>query len=354
MPIPTEAIGSIPRPSRLLAAVGDLAAGRIPLEKFQAVEEEVLRETIAKFEETGSPVITDGEQTKPSFATYPLSGLHNLAADGAIIPFADGHTRQLPKLAAGPFRYGEHAVRYLTEARRFAKKPVKQAVISASALSLLYPQSGIPDYPQQQFLDDLTNEAEGDIRECLKGGAACVQIDFTEGRLALKLDPSGGVLKAFVDLNNRVLDRFSNADRTRIGVHTCPGGDHDSTHSADVDYVKLLPLLFQLRAGRFYMQLASEKDRGRVLQAASELLQDGQTLFVGVTDPINPRVETPEEVQDRVLEAARYISVERLGTTDDCGFSPFADDTSTSRETAFAKIRSRVEGTELAAAALGI
>jgi hypothetical protein len=95
MPIPTEPIGSIPRPPQLLVAVGDFAAGRMSLEKFQA-EEEVLRETIAKFEATGSPIITDGEQTKPSFATYPLSGLKNLAADGAVIPFADGHTGQLP------------------------------------------------------------------------------------------------------------------------------------------------------------------------------------------------------------------------------------------------------------------
>ena len=354
MPIPTEPIGSIPRPPQLIAAMADLAAGRISPEKFREIQEQVVRETITKFEETGSPIITDGEQTKPSFATYPLSGLKNLAADGAVIPFADGHTRQLPKLTAGPFRYGEHAAKYLTEARRFAKKPVKQAVISASALSLLYPQSGIPGYPQQQFLDDLTNEAERDIRECLDGGAACVQIDFTEGRLALKLDPSGGVLKAFIDLNNRVLDRFSSTDRARIGVHTCPGGDHDSTHSADVDYIKLLPLLFQLRAGRFYMQLASEKDRTKVLQAARDLSQPGQTLFVGVTDPINPRVETPEEVKDRVLEAAQYVPIERLGTTDDCGFSPFADDRSTSRETAFAKIRNRVEGTKLAAGALGV
>jgi 5-methyltetrahydropteroyltriglutamate--homocysteine methyltransferase len=77
-------------------------------------------------------------------------------------------------------------------------------------------------------------------------------------------------------------------------------------------------------------------------------------LFVGVTDSINPSVEGPEEVRDRVLEAADLISIESLGTTDDCGFSPFADDTSTSRETAFAKIRSRVEGTAMAAKVLGV
>jgi 5-methyltetrahydropteroyltriglutamate--homocysteine methyltransferase len=73
-----------------------------------------------------------------------------------------------------------------------------------------------------------------------------------------------------------------------------------------------------------------------------------------VVAPIDPRVETPEEVRDRVLEAARYLPVDRLGTTDDCGFSPFSDDTSTTRDTAFAKIRARVLGTALAAKALGV
>jgi 5-methyltetrahydropteroyltriglutamate--homocysteine methyltransferase len=74
---------------------------------------------------------------------------------------------------------------------------------------------------------------------------------------------------------------------------------------------------------------------------------------VGVISPIDPHVDTPEEVLDRVLEAAEYIPLEQLGTTDDCGFSPFSDDTSTSRETAFAKIRARVEGTRLAEEELG-
>jgi 5-methyltetrahydropteroyltriglutamate--homocysteine methyltransferase len=151
-----------------------------------------------------------------------------------------------------------------------------------------------------------------------------------------------------------VLDLFTAAERQRIGVHTCPGGDHDSTHSADVDYSGLLPSLLRLKVGRFYIQLASEPDRRRVLKAVRELLEPGQLLFVGVTDPINPRVESPEEVRDRVLEAADLIPLESLGTTDDCGFSPFADDTSTSREIAFAKVKNRVEGTAMASQALGV
>jgi methionine synthase II (cobalamin-independent) len=115
----------------------------------------------------------------------------------------------------------------------------------------------------------------------------------------------------------------------------------------------LLPTLFGLQAGRFEIQLASETDRGKVLEIIKRHVRPGQRIFVGVIDPIDPRVETPEEVRNRVLEAAEYIALPQLGTTDDCGFSPFGDDTSTSRETAFEKIRARVRGTELASQELG-
>jgi 5-methyltetrahydropteroyltriglutamate--homocysteine methyltransferase len=340
MSIPTEPIGSIPRPKYLLDDA--------------SLAERALKETIDRFAATGSPVITDGEQSKSSFATYPLEGVSSLAPDGAVIPFADGHTRQLPRLTAGPFRYGTFAVSYLSKARSLTPLPLKQPVIAPSALSLLYPADGIEGYPREVFLADLADEAEKDIRQCLDAGAATVQLDFTEGRLSLKLDPSGGVLRDFIALNNTVLDRFSDEERTRLGVHTCPGGDQDSVHSLDIDYAELLPSLFQLHAGNFYLQLASEADPERVLSIVREHAGPSQRVFVGVIDPIDPRVETPEEVRDRVLLAARYIPLDRLGTCDDCGFSPFADDTSTSREIAFAKIEARVRGTELAAAELGV
>jgi 5-methyltetrahydropteroyltriglutamate--homocysteine methyltransferase len=353
MEILTEPIGSIPRPASLIEAIRDTQAGKTTAAALEAAYSEALRNTIEHFEQTGSPVITDGEQTKPSFATYPLSGLTNLAPDGVIIPFADGHTRQLPRLTAAPFRYGVHAATFLQAARRYTGLPIKQAVISASALSLLYPTEPIAGYSRDEFLADLMDEAEADIRGALDAGAVSVQIDFTEARLSLKLDPTGGLLRSFVALNNRVLDRFTSEDRQRIGIHVCPGGDHDSTHSADVDYAGLLPELFHLKAGRFYLQMASEPDRKRVLALIRQLLKPKHTVFIGVIDPIDPRVEAVSEVRDRVLEAASVLPVEQLGTTDDCGFAPFADDTSTSREIAFRKIRARVEGTELAARVLG-
>jgi hypothetical protein len=64
------------------------------------------------------------------------------------------------------------------------------------------------DYPQQTLLADLADQADQDIRQCLDAGAPSVQLDFTEGRLPLQLDPSGGVLRQFIELNNTVLARF--------------------------------------------------------------------------------------------------------------------------------------------------
>ncbi len=354
MPIPSEPIGSIPRTQSLIEAMEAFNSGGITAENLEEQFRKAVIETMRLFEATGSRVVTDGEQRKPSFATYPIHGANNLGPGGVTIHFEDGHTRQLPVLTSGPFRYQTYADVYLETALENAHVPVKQAVISASALSLLYPQEGIAGYSRQEFLKDLIDESEKDIRRCLEKGAHNVQVDFTEARLALKLDPSKKLLKSFIDLNQQVLDRFSPGQRKKIGVHTCPGGDKDSTHSADVDYAQLLPELLQMDFGNFYIQLASEKDPRRVLQIIQQSLRPGQEIFIGVIDPIDPSVETPEEVRGRVLEAARFIPLDQLGTTDDCGFAPFGDDTSTSRQTAFDKIRSRIAGTELASDELGM
>ena len=349
--IPTEPIGSIPRPVDLIERV---ARGDSEDPNLAPLYEDAIRDTIERFEATGSPVVTAGEQRKHlNFATYCVHGLPNMAPDGFQIPFSDGHTRRLPRLTGGPFRYKRYADGYLEVAMRYAHVPVKQAVISPSALSLMYPAEPIRDYSREQFIDDLLSEHETEIRRCLRKGAHKVQVDFTEGRLAVKIDPSGHLLNSFIDLNNLALSRFSPEERRRIGVHTCPGNDFDSTHSADVDYADLLPSLLGLKAGNFYIALAGEQDRRHVLKIIRKYLKPDQRIFVGVIAPIAPRIETPEAVRDRVLEAAEYIPVDQLGTTDDCGFSPFSDDTSTSRDTAFAKIRARVLGTQMAAALIG-
>jgi len=374
MSIPTENVGSLPRPATLQAAIASYDAGKIGFDELAAEQEAACRDTIEKMEATGAPIVSDGEQRASSFATYPLTdtlagtGLaEHLAGDGQYFAiFDDGHHRQLPRLTGGPFRYKTYAAEYVAKARSMATKPLKQAVIAPSMLSLLYPLEGeIDGYSREQFLSDLCDEAEKDIRGAFDAGAARVSIDFTEGRLASKNDPRNPwtgrhMLDQFIELNNRVIDRFSPQERTNIGVHTCPGGDMDSVHSAEVDYAELLPSMFKMNAGYFLMQLASEKDKERVYRLVGEHSRDDangvpQVCFIGVIDPLNPTVETAEQVAGDLATAANFIPKERLGATDDCGFSPFSIDEKPkhgspdfARDVAFQKITARVAGTQQA------
>lgn len=356
--IPTEPIGSMPRPPELIAAI----RGGIAAHELAPLLEEAVRATVADFEATGAPVISDGEQGKlENFWCYPVHGAANTAPDGFRIPVRakldSGSIHRMPRLTHGPFRYGCYADQYLRAARRHATRPVKQAIISPSALSLMYPPDGLPDYPREQFLDDLVREHETEIRRCLEAGAHKVQIDFAEGPLAMRLDPSGALLASFVHLNNMALARFSAAERALIGLHVSAAGvgaPAATPEAADsgIDYADLLPSLFEIRAGSFYVAVAGQPDPERVLRIARDYVRPDQCVFVGVTDPLDPQVESAEQVRDRVLMAARYLEASRLGTTDDAGFAPFFDDASVSRATAFAKVRARVEGTRMAAALL--
>ena len=380
MPIPTELVGSLPRPMRLQQAYADYDDGKITLQRLESEQDQAATDSIKRLEAVGQPIVTDGEQRESSFATYPLAdtlagtGLaDNLAGDGQYFAiFDDGHHRQLPRLTSGPFRYKRFASQFVEKNRAIATSPLKQAVISPSMLLLLYPLEGeIPNYPREQFLADVCDECEKDIRQCFAAGAVRVSVDFTEGRLANKNDARNpwtgkNMLQEFIDLDNRVLDRFSPEERRNIGIHTCPGGDTDSVHSKEVPYELLLSHMFDLDAGYFLIQCASEEDKEKVYRLCGEHARAdangvAQVCFVGVINPLSPQVERPEQVKADLLSAAKYIAPERLGATDDCGFSPFSRDLKPrhgspdiARDIAMQKIAARLEGARLASAELGI
>jgi len=353
MVIPSENIGSLPRSNQVIQAYSDFQSRIIDKSALNQLLEKEAISNIAQLEKLGSKIVTDGEVFKPSFVTYAVAGM-DLDPNGAVIPFEDGHTRQLPAIKNRGFKYSNYASEHLSLIQGHATVPVKVCVISPSAISLMYPAKEISGYPRDLFIDDLLKECETDIRNCLEVGVETVQIDATELRLSIKLDPSLQLLRQFVELINKVLDRFSYNERSRIGLHTCPGGDQDSCHSLDVEYSQLIPELFNIKAGKFYIALKCEQDQDRVLQLVREHLPEFPKVFFGVTDVCDPRVETPEEIKDLVLKIAQYIPPDRFGTCDDCGFSPFSDDRSTSIDTALAKIKARIDGTRMAENILGI
>jgi methionine synthase II (cobalamin-independent) len=380
VPIPTELVGSLPRPKKLQDAYQDLDDGKIDASALAELQEEAAADSIRRLEQTGEKLVTDGEQRESSFATYPLTttlagtGLApNLAGDGQFFAiFDDGHHRQLPRLTGGPFRYQTYASEFVRKNKAIASNGVKQAVISPSMMMLLYPLEGeVAGYPREQFLDDVIDEVEKDIRQCFAEGAERVSVDFTEGRLANKNDArnpwtGADMLQDFIDLNNRLFARFSADERRNIGIHTCPGGDNDSVHSKEVPYEKLLSRMFEMNAGYFLIQCASEEDKDEVYKLVGENIRTDaegvkQVAFMGVINPLDPTVETAEEVRDRLVRAAEFIPTDQLGATDDCGFSPFSRDLKPkhgspdfARDVAMEKISNRIKGARMASEELGI
>lgn len=203
MPIPTECVGSLPRPEYLQEAMGAYDEKKISLAELQKTQDKAAEDSMTRMAQTGQALLTDGEQRTSSFATYPIidtlggAGLaSNLQPDGQYFAiFDDGHNRQLPRITGGPFKYRTFAWQNLEKNEGIFEKVkgsdgvlgMKTAVIAPSMLYLLYPLQGeVEGYSREEFVEDLVNECEQDIRGCFEHGAKRVSIDFTEGRLASK------------------------------------------------------------------------------------------------------------------------------------------------------------------------
>ena len=159
--IPTEPVGSLPRPNKLQEAYASYDAGTTSKEELEALQDEAVQDSLDRGAATGAPIISDGEQRWSSFATYPITDtlagtglVDTLSGEGGqfFAIFADGHGRQLPRLTHGPFKYKHYAVETLQKSLGMTSTPLKQAVIAPSMLALLYPlKDEISDYSREQF-----------------------------------------------------------------------------------------------------------------------------------------------------------------------------------------------------------
>ncbi|KAI4272465.1 MAG: hypothetical protein LQ337_005281 [Flavoplaca oasis] len=311
MSIPTEVVGSLPRPqckcshnqSRLTRFADDENDRDQTYRKPMLSMPEPSIKTLWSPLRTRLPKIQSEEWPKQArhcfqTANNAFNPLRPTPSPTPLAPrashfaiFDDGHHRQLPRLTSGPFKYKIYAYGSFKTGAPYAEgtgNAMKSAVMAPSLLYLLYPLNGnVEEYSKEQFVKDLVNECEKDIRRCFEAGAERVSIDFTEGRLASKKDSrdpwtDADLLKTFVDLNNKVLDRFSAEEKANIGIHACPGARFGEDKTT------------------VYKQIGKSirRDANGVKQVA----------FIGGTNPLNPKVETADEVAADILEASKYIA----------------------------------------------
>jgi methionine synthase II (cobalamin-independent) len=343
MPIPTEMVGSLPRPMKLQEAYQAYDDGKIDWEQLKAEQDEAAEDSIRRLEATGVDVVTDGEQRESSFATYPITdtlagtGLaDNLAGDGQFFAiFDDGHHRQLPRLTGGPFRYKTYASEFVEKNKKIATRDVKQAVIAPSMLMLLYPlEEEIEGYgASSSSPTSATKSRRTSASASPRRGARLDRLHRgparEQERLAQPVDRQGHA--AGVHRPQQPGHRPLLAEERRTSASTpAPAATCDSVHSKEVPYEKLLSKMFQLNAGYFLIQCASEDDKETVYKLCAQYSRedaDGvpQVCFMGVINPLDPEVETPSRCAT-TSDRGQAHPGRAPRATDDCGFTPFSRD----------------------------
>ena len=275
-----------------------------------------------------------------------MQGLPNTAPDGFRIPFAAGHVRRMPRLTARavPIPSGTPTA-FIDVARRYATRAAQAGGHFALGAEPHVSRGGNRRAIRATNSSTIcSREHETEVRRCLAKGAHTVQVDFTEGRLAMKIDPSGHLLQQLHrPQQSRAVALLRRRSASASAFIPAPAGICDSTHSADVDYAELLPSLFELKAGNFYVAFAGEPDRARVLQDHPRVHQAGPA-------GIRWRRRADRSAHRDAGGGPRPGPGGRRDTSRSSSLAPptiagsrrSATTTSTSRDTAFAKIRARV------------
>jgi methionine synthase II (cobalamin-independent) len=211
----------------LQAAYADYDAGRITRDQLESEQDEAVQDSITRGQATGAPIISDGEQRWSSFATYAITDTLAGTAWPTTSPATAASTsRSSPTATTAscpadrrPVPLQDLRRRHAGQVDRLRAKPMKQAVIAPSMLALLVSaQRRGRGYPRERVRGGPRLRVREGHPRAFDAGAARVSIDFTEGRLATRADPrnpwtGAGMLPHFIELNNRVLERFTAEER---------------------------------------------------------------------------------------------------------------------------------------------
>ena len=251
-----------------------------------------------------------------------------------------------------PFKFAHYGDEWLSTLKKYSKKAFKATVIAPSAVSLIY-KDEIPGYPKEQFIKDLVNECAKDIKKCIASGATEVGMDMTEATYAMKVDKTGKVLKDMVGLVDLVCAQLSPEELNKVTLHTCFGADNFTNHNYS-NFQDVYPALLKSKIKNFHLPFASlgEGNFEEVLKCIKDNL-NGKFVYLGFVSHLAKDVETPKRVAERI-ELANGILGFTPGVSECCGYSPFCNDLTTTREWAFEKLRTRTEGAKIAAAKLGL
>ncbi len=335
-----DVVGSLLRPPELLAAQEQLAAGALAPAAFKKIEDWAVDQAVQLQEEAGLEVVTDGEMRRASFQSQMTAAVEGFG-EHTLGAFLWGEWRgdsqtgswSLPRPAnlgvVGKLRRRRHLsaeeFTYLrARTRRIAKVTLPTPSLwvnfwSRQHLSHVYPTL-------ESFLSEVTEILRDEVAELVRLGATYIQLDAPH--YALLLDPrtrrfyeeqAGSVerwLDRAIELDNAVIGAA--APEVTFGIHLCRG-NQASRWLAEGSYDPIAPTIFRkIRAQRLLLEYDDARSGSF---APLRHVPEDRIVVLGLVTTKTPRLETREELTERIREASRYVPLERLALSPQCGFA---------------------------------
>jgi 5-methyltetrahydropteroyltriglutamate--homocysteine methyltransferase len=327
----SEVVGSLLRPSYLVEARKQFESGQMSAADFKAVEDRAVNEAIALQEAAGIDVITDGEMRRYAFYGHLIDALAGFDKYGGwAIPFRDETGEELvlkrpvvvEKLQWKRSMCAEEWV-YLRSRKSHAGKVT---MISAQQAAAYYdPEKSKSAYSTRDaYLADIVDFSRREVEELIRLGCTYVQIDAPQ--YAALLDPQmrdgyrqrgsdpDKIIDACIEMDNAIIDGHPGIT---FGIHICRG-NNQSKFYASGDYEPISRIFTQTHFSRFLLEYDDARSGG--FEPLRHVPGD-RFVVLGLVTTKKPRLETAEELRERIKEATQYIPLERLALSPQCGFA---------------------------------
>ena len=327
----SEVVGSLLRPTYLVEARKQLETGELNAADFKVIEDRAVNEAIALQETAGIDVITDGELRRYAFYGHLVEALAGFDKYGGwAIPFRDETGEELvlkrpvvvEKLQWKRSMCAEEWV-YL---RSRKSRPGKVTMISAQQAAAYYdPEKSKGAYATRDaYLADIVDFSRREVEELIRLGCTYIQIDAPQ--YAALLDPQmregyrqrgndpDRLIDVCIEMDNAII---SNHPGITFGMHICRG-NNQSKFYASGDYEPISRIFSRTLFQRFLLEYDDARSGG--FEPLRHVPED-RFVVLGLVTTKKPRLETAAELRQRIEEATRYIPLERLALSPQCGFA---------------------------------
>jgi len=349
-PFRAEIIGSLLRPRTLKDTAIAIAGGKADASSYAEVLEREIARVIARQEEIGLKVVTDGEFGRTSWFGFFFEGLDGFRLEPSLFRFRDseGGNFEWPTcVAAAPIRRrAPITLAEYTRARRFTRTAIPKATLPTPSAFHFFRFTAAFDravYDQDRYFDDLVAVYRAELDELVRAGCTYVQMD--EVPVAMLCDPLvreqaralGGDPDALLDLYIRTVRRILDGRprQLTVGMHLCRG-NFRSRWMASGGYEPVAARLFNdFPVDVYFLEYDSQRagDFSPLRHVPAN-----RHVVLGLVSSKNPALESPDDLRRRIDEAARHVALDRLSLSSQCGFASVAGGNTLTEDQQWAKL----------------